>query len=56
MHEDAAVQSGVVVVVVAEQQAALVPVVELLTRLSPSNVRLVENIVRRVLAEQGAKR
>lgn len=54
VHEDAAVQSGVVVV--AEQQAALVPVVERLTRLSPSNVRLVEDIVRRVLAEQGAKR
>lgn len=54
VHEDAAVQSGVVVV--AEQQAALAPVVELLTWLSPSNVRLAENIVRRVLAEQGAKR
>lgn len=53
-HDDAAVQTGAVVV--AEQQAAIVPVVELLTRLSPSNVRLVENIVRCVLAEQDAKR
>lgn len=43
-------QAGVIVV--GQQQAALVPVVELLTRLSPSNVRLVENIVRCVLAEQ----
>ncbi len=40
------------VIVVGQQQAALVPVVELLTRLSPGNVRLVENIVRCVLAEQ----
>lgn len=53
-HDDAAIPTGVVVV--AEQQAAIVPVVELLTRLSPSNVRLVENIVRCVLAEQDAKR
>ena len=40
------------VIVVGQQQAALVPVVELLTRLSPKNVRLVESIVRCVLAEQ----
>lgn len=53
-HDDAAIPTGFVVV--AEQPAAIVPVVELLTRLSPSNVRLVENIVRCVLAEQDAER
>lgn len=31
------------------------PVVELLTRLTPANVRLVESIVRCVLAEQSSK-
>ena len=36
-------------------QAMLVPIIELLTLLSTSNVRLVENIVRCVLAEQGPK-
>lgn len=40
------------VVVVGKQQAALVPVVELLAKLSPQNVQLVENIVRCVLASQ----
>lgn len=40
------------VVVVGKQQAALVPVVELLAKLSPQNVRLVESIVRCVLASQ----
>ncbi len=44
------------VILVGQDQAALVSVVELLTRLSPSNVRLVENIVRCVLDEQGNKR
>lgn len=48
--DETAVQSEIIVV--GQQQALLVPVVELLTRLSPSNVRLVENIVRCVLAEQ----
>jgi transcriptional regulator with XRE-family HTH domain len=41
------------VIVVGQQQAALVPVLEILTRLLPKNVRLVENIVRCVLTEQG---
>ena len=36
-------------------QAMLVPIIELLTLLSASNVRLLENIVRCVLAEQGPK-
>ncbi|CAN7698135.1 hypothetical protein LJR289_005625 [Pseudoduganella sp. LjRoot289] len=40
------------VIVVGQQQALLVPVVELLTRLSSDNVRLVEKIVRAVLLEQ----
>jgi transcriptional regulator with XRE-family HTH domain len=48
--DDVAVQTGVIVI--SQQHAALVPVVELLTRLSPANVRLLENIVRCVLAEQ----
>src|SRR5471032_990668 len=48
--DEAGFRTGVIVV--GQQQAELVPVVELLTRLSPRNVRLVENIVRCVLAEQ----
>lgn len=48
--EDAGVHTGVFVV--GQHQAALVPVVEMLTRLSASNVRLVEGLVRCVLAEQ----
>jgi transcriptional regulator with XRE-family HTH domain len=51
--EEATFQSGVIVV--GQQQAELVPVVELLTQLSPSNLRLVENILRCVLAEQDKK-
>lgn len=51
--DEIAVQSEIIVV--GQQQAVLVPVVELLMRLSPSNVRLVENIVRCVLAEQDIK-
>jgi len=48
--DDVAAQAGVIVI--SQQHVALVPMVELLTRLSPANVRLVENIVRCVLAEQ----
>lgn len=40
------------VVVVGKHQAAVVPVVELLAKLSPKNIRLVESIVRCVLASQ----
>lgn len=40
------------VVVVGKNQAAVVPVVELLAKLSAKNVRLVESIVRCVLASQ----
>jgi transcriptional regulator with XRE-family HTH domain len=40
------------VIVVGKRQAAIVPVVELLAKLSPQNIRLVENIVRCVLASQ----
>lgn len=54
MHDEATAHTGVILV--GQDQAALVPVVELLTRLSPANVRLVENIVRCVLDEQGIKR
>lgn len=42
------------VIVVGQRQEALVPVLELLTRLSPTRLRLVEQIVRCVLAEQDA--
>ncbi|MYM96490.1 hypothetical protein [Duganella vulcania] len=49
-HDDASIPPGGVVV--SQQQAALAPVVDLLMRLSPSNVRLVEKIVRCVLDEQ----
>lgn len=45
-------ESEVGVVVVGKQQAAIVPVVELLAKLSPKNIRLVEGIVRCVLASQ----
>ncbi|WP_143133424.1 hypothetical protein [Pseudoduganella namucuonensis] len=41
-----------VAVVVGKNQAAVVPVVELLAKLSPKNVRLVESMVRCVLASQ----
>lgn len=51
--DEIAFQSGVIVV--GQHQVELVPVVELLTRLSPSNLRLVENIVRCVLTEQEKK-
>ena len=44
------------VILVGQDHAALMPVVELLTKLSPANLRLVENIVRCVLAEQSSKR
>lgn len=46
------VESEVGVVVVGKHQAAIVPVVELLTKLSPKNIRLVESIARCVLASQ----
>jgi transcriptional regulator with XRE-family HTH domain len=45
-------ESEVGVVVVGKHQAAVVPVVELLAKLSPKNIRLVEGIVRCVLASQ----
>jgi transcriptional regulator with XRE-family HTH domain len=54
MHDDVGGHMGVILV--GQDQAALVPVVELLTRLSPANVRLVESIVRCVLDEQAIKR
>ena len=53
IHDEAGAHTGVIIV--GQDQAALMPVVELLTRLSPANVRLVENIVRCVLAEQGRR-
>lgn len=40
------------VAVVGKHQATVVPVVELLAKLSPKNIRLVEGIVRCVLASQ----
>lgn len=49
IHDEAGAHTGVILV--GQDQGSLVPVVELLTRLSPANVRLVENIVRCVLAE-----
>ena len=49
-HENAGMHTGVFVV--GQHQAGLVPVVELLTRLSASNVRLVVGLIRCVLAEQ----
>jgi transcriptional regulator with XRE-family HTH domain len=48
-----AVHSGVIVI--GEQQTALVPLVELLTQLSPGNLRLMENILHCILAEQGRR-
>ena len=50
---EAAAHSGVIVI--GKDQAALVSLVELLTQLSESNLRLVENIVRCVLSEQGER-
>lgn len=47
-----AAENEVGVVVVGKQQAAIVPVVELLAKLSPKNIELVENIVRCVLSSQ----
>jgi len=41
------------VIVLSLEQVDLVPIVELLALLSPSNIRLVEGIVRCVLAGQG---
>lgn len=49
---DKASENEVGVVVIGKHQAAVVPVVELLAKLSPKNIRLVENIVRCVLASQ----
>lgn len=40
---------------VSADQAALVSVVDLLTRLSPPNARLAESIIRCILAEQLSK-
>ncbi|OEZ99474.1 hypothetical protein JAB9_21180 [Janthinobacterium sp. HH107] len=45
-------ESEVGVVVVGKNQAAIVPVVELLAKLSPKNIRMVESIVRCVLNSQ----
>ncbi|MBB5371073.1 MULTISPECIES: hypothetical protein [unclassified Janthinobacterium] len=45
-------ESEVGVVVVGKNQAAIVPVVELLAKLSPKNIRMVESIVRCVLTSQ----
>jgi hypothetical protein len=50
-----ALKSSPGVFVVSADQAALVPVVDLLTRLSPPNVRLAESIIRCILAEQLSK-
>lgn len=47
---EAASHSGMIVI--GKDQAALVSLVELLTQLTPGNLRLVENIVRCVLSEQ----
>jgi transposase len=49
---EAAAHSGVIVI--GKDQVALVSLVELLTQLSEGNLRLVENIVRCVLNEQGS--
>lgn len=51
--DETAAQSTMITINV--DQAALIPLVELMALLSSSNVRLVENIVRCVLAEQGTK-
>lgn len=40
------------VIVVGQHQALLVPIVELLTRLSPANMRLAERLVRVIVDEQ----
>ena len=45
-------ESEVGVVVVGRNQAAIVPVVELLAKLSPKNIRMVEGIVRCILTSQ----
>lgn len=45
-------ESEVGVVVVGKNQAAIVPIVELLAKLSPKNIRMVEGIVRCVLTSQ----
>lgn len=45
-------ESKVGVVVVGKNQAAIVPVVELLAKLSPKNIRMVKGIVRCVLTSQ----
>lgn len=49
---DKPAESEVGVVVVGKKQAAIVPVVELLAKLSPKNIRMVEGIVRCVLTSQ----
>lgn len=49
---EATAANEVGVVVVGKHQADVVPVVELLAKLSPKNIRLVEGIVRCVLASQ----
>lgn len=54
-HSAAPLDSGSGVVVVSAEQATLVPIVDLLTRLSPANVRLAEGILRCILAEQTNK-
>jgi len=51
--DETAAQSTTITIDV--DQAGLIPVIELLSLLSSSNVRLVENIARCVLAEQGPK-
>ena len=48
--DEGSLHTGLIVVV--QQHALLVPVVELLARLNSDNVRLVEKIVRAVLSEQ----
>ena len=45
-------ENEVGVVVVGKNQAAIVPVVELLAKLSPKNILLVESIFRCVLVSQ----
>jgi transcriptional regulator with XRE-family HTH domain len=51
-HAPGELDSSAGVIVVGQQQAALGPIVDMLTHLSSANVRLVEKIVRVVLAEQ----
>lgn len=45
-------ESNSSVVVISANQPALVPLLELLARLTPANLRLVEGLIRCVLAEQ----